>query len=168
MQAERILILLFSVAFFIVGLAASYYLDMRFPALTLGMHPSVDFALLAFGVFLFSILFFGYLSPVVLLIVGLTQGQVMAEHPLLVMLGFVPLLIASYVGGLTGRYVYLDLQGKANLFELRKRIVLSVAAALAIAVVFGFAVEAMPAASEINQYLLGQMSWLSEMLLGEV
>lgn len=144
MKLVSLIYVLPAIAFFILGVAISIFLGVEGASFSFGIHPAVDFLALAGGVFVLSIPFFGYLSPLVLLLVGIASKPLFDTNPLAVILLIVPLALAAHAGGLTGRFVHEDMNGKSNLFEHNMQIFKALGAALVVAVVFGIAVDFLP------------------------
>jgi len=144
-----------AIAFFILGLTGAIFFGFEGASFSLGIHPAVDFLVLAAGVFVLSIPFFGFLSPFVMLAVGLASKPLFDSNPLSAVLLLIPLAFAAYAGVLTGKFIHEDMQGKSNLFDHNLEIFKAVGTALVVAVVLGVVVDFMPPLDALLAPIMG-------------
>jgi len=134
-------IMILSVGFYIMGLAVSFFLniDNSFFAPS-GILESLSITL---GVFVFSALFFGFLTPLLLLAAGLSHSSMLAENPVSLVFA-AQFLVAAYAGTLLGVNALKDLKGDGNLAKVTKKIAMLVVLALALSIVAPLAIEYAP------------------------
>jgi len=130
-KIELKIISLLMIGFWFAGLAVVYFLG-------LGLEPLFDFGqllnglLLTLTVFVFAVLFFGFLTPAIFFAIGLMQGIEIIQNPF-TGLYFIPTFIAGYSGSMLGQYLFRDLKGQDNVFAHLKPVIIQLVIALAIA-----------------------------------
>jgi len=116
----------------LAGIAVSLVLGISLEPM-MSVHPVIDSLFLTLTVFVFSMLFFGYVAPIIMFAVGMMQGATFAQNQLNFLLA-APVLLASYVGVLAGIYLRRDMQGKDNFFDHKKPIMIYVVVASVLSV----------------------------------
>ncbi|AJF60240.1 MAG: hypothetical protein J4224_03720 [Candidatus Diapherotrites archaeon] len=138
---------------FLVGLAVGFFLELNIAPFTFGIHPAVDAVVLTFGVFVLSIVFYGYLNPVIFLYIGLLHSGLVSGNPIGVVMLLLPLLVASYGGGMTAGYLAVDLHEEGNLFEHKIQIAAFFFGALFLALVIGLLYGFLPNLEELDSLI---------------
>lgn len=114
------------------GIAISLVLRITIEPLA-EINPIMDSLFLTFSVFIFTMLFFGYAAPLIMLAVGMMQEPFFEKNPMKIMLA-APILLSAYAGVICGIYLRRDMQGKDNLFDRKKQILIYVGVAIALSI----------------------------------
>ena len=124
--------------FLLLGLIFGYLFGQTLPDYFLGTNTTLDLIVLAFVVFILSVLFFGHLTPLVFLFFGFRIGTLTRIElmPGLINLVYVlPMFFAAYAGTILGKHAKLDLDGEDNLFDQKIRIIKNLLRAVFLAVI---------------------------------
>ncbi len=113
--------------------------------------PAAELLVMTLGIFFLSAFFWGRFSYFLLLVAGLWLGGLFPQHPLYVILGGVPLLIALRGGSLMGENALLDLRGQGNLFDEKKKYIALACLAGVLSIAIGLAAPQIPADAAIAQ-----------------
>jgi hypothetical protein len=150
MNENQLIIQPLNIVLFIVGLGAGIFFAVQYAPVSIGLGVVFDLIVISVAVFLLSIIFNGYLSPLVFLYLGLVNSKLILSNPIGVIGYLIPLVIASYAGGIAANYASMDMNGEGNFFQHWKVIagllVLAVVAATIWAVVMGF----LPSFQDLN------------------
>ncbi len=70
-----------SIAFFLVGLATAFFLNLDMLIVSFNIFPAIDLLLFGLAVLVFSMLFFGRLTPLFFFLVGASQANMLNTMP---------------------------------------------------------------------------------------
>ncbi|HLC36475.1 MAG TPA: hypothetical protein VJK05_02610 [archaeon] len=131
--------LLMSIALFLLGLVLGS-IGIGLPYYEVGLSPVINLIVLSLGTFIFSILFFGKLTPLIFLYLGGAIALTLMVSPELAFiraLNAIPLFFAAWAGTEAGVSSKTDLEGEGNLF-LNKNIGMLLLFSLILSSVFAF------------------------------
>ena len=129
---EVAIIFIATIGAWIAGIAVSSFLGYS-------LEPFLQFdiitntVILTFAAFVFAVLLFGFLAPLFFIVLGMMQQTGIFENPIYALL-VVPMLFAAYAGITTGIYLLRDLQGKDNIFNYKRKILIYLGVSLVLAV----------------------------------
>ncbi len=119
--------------FTLFGLFSAFVYSYYFPiTLLFGIESQIPISILTILNFFFGVIFFGYLSFIPAILIGLQLG---AEKNVVVFFYIIPLVISTYAGSKLGFMLEADFWGKKNYLKAMKSIVTILIVALIIALV---------------------------------
>ena len=136
---EKKIIIISSIAFWIAGLVIAFFFNINLEPL-FTFDALTNAVLITLSLFVFSILFFGRLTPFVFLVVGFMQSANITQNAWNLML-IVPMLFAAYSGTMLGNFLMKDLQGRDNVFLHGRKIAMHLGVAVALALVLPFLIS---------------------------
>ena len=116
------LLFIFCIVCWIIGLTANQFYGIELEFQLFPGIPVIDLIVLTIIVFVFSILFFGYLTPILFIAIGLIQGAMFTKEPLSLLM-ILPIILAGYTGIILGNYLWKELLGEDNLFLHKKALI---------------------------------------------
>ncbi len=128
-------VMLLSAGFYIMGLAVSYFLGLETSFIS--MTSVSDSIIATLGVFIFAVLFFGFLTPLLLLSVGLSQ-RILVSQNIFSLIFAAQFFVAAYAGTLLGIKALKDLKGEGNLASSFKKEILLMTIAILLSVISPF------------------------------
>ncbi|MDO8627832.1 MAG: hypothetical protein Q7K42_05165 [Candidatus Diapherotrites archaeon] len=138
MKYNSRLVMLVGLLLLAIGLLAGYLFGNTTPDYLLGINKTFDLVVLSLVVFIVSVLFFGYLTPLVFLFFGFRIGTLMRIDLMLGTINLIyilPMIFAAYAGTVLGKHIRLDLMGEDNLFDQKIRIIKNLLRAVFLAVI---------------------------------
>lgn len=129
--------LVVSIAFFLIGLTAAFFLEFDIPIVSFNLFPAMDLLLLGLAVFVFAMLFFGKLTQLFFFLVGASQVLLLKTAPVLLFFNAIPLFLFGFTGTLFGMRLLDDLEGKDNLYDYKKELLMWFAISAIVAIVAG-------------------------------
>jgi len=150
MNENQFIIQPLNIVLFIVGLSGGAFLALEFSPISIGLGSVIDLAVITISVFLLSIIFNGYLSPFVFLYLGAVNSKLVFSNPVGVVGYIIPLVIASYAGGIAANYSAMDMNEEGNFFRHWKAVVLLLVVAVVVAIVWAIVMGMMPSYDELN------------------
>ena len=120
-------------AFTLLGLLAAFTYSYFFPTTFLfGTESQIPLSVLIILNFFFGVIFFGYLSFIPALLIGLQLG---AQKSALIFLYIFPLLISTYAGTKLGFMLESDFWGGKNYLKVIKTVIVLLIISLLIATI---------------------------------
>ena len=150
MNENQLIIQPLNIVLFIVGLVGGAFLALEFSPISIGLGPVIDLAVITISVFLLSIIFNGYLAPFIFLYLGAVHSKLLFSNPIGVIGYVIPLVIASYAGGIAANYASMDMNEEGNFFRHWKAVALLLVVAVVVAIVWSIILGMMPSYDELN------------------
>jgi len=143
-----------NIILFIIGLGVGAFFSLGFSPISIGLGNVVDLIVVSIAVFLLSMIFYGYLSPLVFLYLGFVSNKMIFSNPIGVLGFIVPLVIASYAGGVAANYASMDMNGEGNFFQHWKGIAAMLIAAVIVAAIWAVVMGLLPSFQDLNALFL--------------
>ncbi|GEM_PF-3435971 len=141
-----------SVAFFLAGIAIGFFLRLSVPQIAFNFSPAIDLLLLSLLVLVFSMLFFGKITPLLFLVIGLMQAGLVEKMPVVMLVQAVPLFLMGFTGTLLGRRLFEDLKGGDNVYSYKRELLKWFAISIIVAAIIGLLNQQL---TEANAAVLG-------------
>lgn len=138
MDPNRFILILLNIVLFSLGVGLGAILELNLTPLDFGFGPVIGFAIISFGFFVLSAGFFGMLTPVLFLYLGLVESGVIVQNPIGVVFLLIATSISSATGNILGEAAGKDLNGVKSLSEYSTTIALGVVLSLLVAATAGF------------------------------
>jgi hypothetical protein len=133
--SDSITITALSATFCLIGLIAGIYYNIDLGIALPVLNDFANLIIITLSVFVLSVLFFGYLSPILFMAIGIINSQLYAVQGIISVSFIAPLILASFAGAMLGTALKKEIDGKENILEYKKPFVLSLVGALVFAII---------------------------------
>ncbi|MBI4052688.1 MAG: hypothetical protein HY394_01490 [Candidatus Diapherotrites archaeon] len=148
---ETKVLFLISMLALLLGLSIAIFFETSI-AMPFKGNMIIQTLLLSAAALVLSVLFFGYLSPVVAIAIGMIMGPVIAKQPAAALL-LLPLALSLKTGATIGILLHKDMTGKENAFAFNKKIIMAIAAIIFLGIILPATIVAITAAIEGDEIL---------------
>jgi len=155
MNENQLVIQPLNAIFYLVGIAAGVFLALEFMPFSIGLGSIFDLLVLTVAMFLLSIIFSSYLTPLVFLYLGAVNSSLFFSNPIGLIAYIVPLVIASYAGGVAASSASMDFNGEGNFFDGWKGIAAFFGIAVFLALVLGAIMGFLPSYDSVYAIFFG-------------
>ena|SRR3989344_4818957 len=153
MNENQLIIQPLNAILFIAGIGTGAFFALSFSPISIGIGPVLDLVILTISVFLLSVIFYGYLSPLVFLYLGAVHWKLLFSNPIGVLGYLIPLVIASYAGGIAANYASMDMNEEGNFFKHWRIVAGLLVVAVVVAVGWAVLMGMMPSYDELSSIL---------------
>ena len=148
---ETKVLFLISMLALLLGLSIAVFFETSI-AMPFKGNMIIQALLLSTAALVLSVLFFGYLSPVVAIAAGMAMGPMIAGQPVTALL-LLPIVLSIKTGTTIGILLHKDLAGKENAFAFNKKINNAIATIILLCIILPAIVVAITAAIEGDEIM---------------
>lgn len=138
MDPNRLILLLLNVVLLCIGFALGYFFNLQLEPVLISVNPILAGSLLALGFFVLSTAFFGNLTPILFLYLGLVNSSLLLVNPVGVIALCFACAMASSGGNFLGEKAGLDMNAKESLSSHKKEAIAFLAISIAFGAIAGF------------------------------
>ncbi|GEM_PF-3353732 len=139
MDPNKFILTLLNVVLLFLGLLGGLFFKLSASPLYFGLNsPVFTGIIIAFSYFVLSIAFFGMLTPVLFLFIGVVYSSSVISNPLGVLALIIAATFGSSVGNTLGEATNRDINQKENLSAYRDRVIIGVVIAIILGAIAGY------------------------------
>lgn len=132
--SDSITITVLNATFWLIGLIAGLYYNIDLGIQLVALNSAINLILVDLAIFVLSVLFFGYLSPIFFMIFGIINAKLYSIEGFNALFYIAPLILAGYAGAILGTALKKEIDGKDNALNYKKSIALWMGFSLILAV----------------------------------